>query len=56
MTREIFVAIVVMAVFCLLGLVFMFSGFIRQESAYKAACEKISGTAVWNGRYWECLK
>ena len=23
---------------------------------FKGACEAKSGQAVWNGRYWECLR
>jgi uncharacterized protein YpmB len=27
---------------------------VQQE--FKAACESVNGKAVWNRKYWECLK
>ena len=28
----------------------------RTEREFKEACAKVNGTAVWNRKYWECLK
>ena len=28
----------------------------RTEQTFKAECEAVNGRAVWNNRYWECLK
>ena len=26
------------------------------ERDFREACAKVNGTAVWNNKYWECLK
>jgi hypothetical protein len=28
----------------------------QTEAAFKLACESTGGKAVWNFKYWECLK
>ena len=28
----------------------------RNEQAFRAACAEVKGVAVWNNKYWECLK
>lgn len=28
----------------------------RNERAFRAECEAVNGRAVWNNKYWECLK
>jgi len=28
----------------------------RIEREFKEACAKVNGIAVWNRKYWECLK
>jgi hypothetical protein len=28
----------------------------RTEREFKEACAKVNGVAVWNRKYWECLK
>ena len=28
----------------------------RTAQAFRAECEAINGRAVWNNKYWECLK
>ena len=28
----------------------------RNERAFRAECEAVNGKAVWNNKYWECLK
>ena len=28
----------------------------RTEREFKEACAKVNGIAVWNRKYWECLK
>ena len=28
----------------------------RIERDFREACAKVNGTAVWNNKYWECLK
>ena len=28
----------------------------RNEQAFRKACTAVNGAAVWNSRYWECLK
>ena len=28
----------------------------RDAQAFRAACDKVKGVAVWNNKYWECLK
>jgi len=28
----------------------------RIERDFREACAKVNGTAVWNKKYWECLK
>ncbi len=28
----------------------------RNEQAFRAECEAVNGRAVWNNKYWECLK
>ena len=28
----------------------------RNERAFREACMAVNGTAVWNNKYWECLK
>ena len=39
------------------GLVRMGNESTRQtEAAFKQACESTGGKAVWNFKYWECLK
>ena len=48
-------------------LIFLITGFLwafgqlsnqsnRIERDFKEACAKVNGTAVWNRKYWECLK
>jgi hypothetical protein len=28
----------------------------RNEQTFKAECAAVNGRAVWNNKYWECLK
>lgn len=28
----------------------------RIERDFREACAKVNGTAVWNNKYWECLR
>lgn len=28
----------------------------RNERAFRQECEAVNGKAVWNNKYWECLK
>ena len=28
----------------------------RNENAFRAECTAVGGRAVWNNKYWECLK
>jgi hypothetical protein len=28
----------------------------RNERAFREACGAVNGKAVWNNKYWECLK
>ena len=28
----------------------------QTEREFREACAKVNGTAVWNKKYWECLK
>ena len=28
----------------------------KTASNFRAACAEAKGNAVWNGKYWECLK
>jgi hypothetical protein len=28
----------------------------RVNRDFREACAKVNGTAVWNNKYWECLK
>ena len=28
----------------------------RNERAFREECEAVNGRAVWNNKYWECLK
>ncbi len=28
----------------------------QTEREFREACSKVNGTAVWNKKYWECLK
>ena len=32
------------------------SGASQTEIDFRAACDAVKGTSVWNGRNWSCLK
>ena len=54
-------AVIVMALLIAAGIVVLFNGSLERkenptDARFRAACMQVNGTAVWNGRHWECLK
>lgn len=61
MNQAIFVCVVAAIVAALvMGGVAMFKAanaqWERNENAFRAECVAVGGRAVWNNKYWECLK
>ena len=48
--------VLVIAVFVVAMILWAGKGWERTAEQFQAVCTETQGTAVWNGKYWECLR
>lgn len=50
------ILVLVIAVFVIALALWAGKSWERTAEQFQAACVEARGTAVWNGKYWECLR